>query len=598
MNKLTVLTGLFVFIVTLLPLNGLIVAQDAGETAISRFAGRGSIHSLVWSPDETVLAASSMHGVWLYDAALADVAYFEPPTAISAAGALAWPPDGTLLAAGNGIDRLRNLAVAEAATVWDMQTGDLVMELPITEEQMLQGLAWSPDGTALAGYLWDQKQNVSSVIVWDVATVTRTFTYTMSSERPLKGIAWADDGAAVLLTAWGEADQAVQITLDATGTVLDQVTAPEPLFTSPDGSLHVSIDRKDIVVTNAATGAVQHTFTLQVEQGFARWTELFWSADGQTLMGYADRIAPRIVAWDITSGDERWRVEMLRDSSPIDVVLSPSTGTLAVATMPGVLDLWDVQSGDHLATRWVDMGGIVSLDLSPDGTQLVTTNSIEPLVRVWNAQTGAGLRVLSCREDYIYSVAWSPDSAMIAGGATQHDQEGPTRIFLWDTASGLLVRTLEIEDGTSGDSIIPLRWSPDGTMLAAARQSNATARVALMVWDTATWDVVYRGEFGGIAPFDWSPDGAWLVIADSDLETYQQRMTLIHLVTGDTATFPHSLDWIFDIAWRPDPNEADPLMWTIIVHDADDNLALLMLPVGETAPDVWLGSGEVLTDET
>jgi WD40 repeat protein len=61
-----------------------------------------------------------------------------------------------------------------------------------------------------------------------------------------------------------------------------------------------------------------------------------------------------------------------------------------------------------------------------------------------------------------YSIAWSPDSAFIAGVSPKKN------ISLWTSATGTKLFSLDSQDA------LGLNWSPDGKILASRRWDGVT----------------------------------------------------------------------------------------------------------------------------
>src|SRR5262249_29462364 len=93
---------------------------------------------------------------------------------------------------------------------------------------------------------------------------------------------------------------------------------------------------------------------------------------------------------------------------------------------------------------------------SPDSKRLATLGKTEgqrPIVKVWNAQTGAVLRVLDDRQAGVLALLWSPDGKRLFTGGVNNT------IKVWDMESGgpeLLTLT-----GPSST----LLWASDGKRL-------------------------------------------------------------------------------------------------------------------------------------
>jgi WD40 repeat protein len=73
-------------------------------------------------------------------------------------------------------------------------------------------------------------------------------------------------------------------------------------------------------------------------------------------------------------------------------------------------------------------------------------------LRVWDARTGEGERVLAGHQEQVYAVAWSTDSKRLASAS----QDGTIRV--WDPDTGASVLTLT---GHAGH-VQAVAWSLDG----------------------------------------------------------------------------------------------------------------------------------------
>ena len=78
--------------------------------------------------------------------------------------------------------------------------------------------------------------------------------------------------------------------------------------------------------------------------------------------------------------------------------------------------LWDVQTGEQLATLKGHTDGVYSVAFSPDGSTLAS-GSADNTVRLWDVQTGEQLRTLEGHTDGVTSVAFSPDGSTLASGS-------------------------------------------------------------------------------------------------------------------------------------------------------------------------------------
>jgi Tol biopolymer transport system component len=114
-----------------------------------------------------------------------------------------------------------------------------------------------------------------------------------------------------------------------------------------------------------------------------------------------------------------------------------------------------------------DAGGDSHPSWSPDGTQVAFSRFEGRAEELWVVGAdGSQPRPLNQEFAAIVHVAWSPDATVIAvvGFAPRVPDIGPDRIYLVDTGSGRIVRTLEPPAGLEFAGTVS--WSPDGRSLA------------------------------------------------------------------------------------------------------------------------------------
>ena len=99
--------------------------------------------------------------------------------------------------------------------------------------------------------------------------------------------------------------------------------------------------------------------------------------------------------------------------------------------------LWDVSTGQQMATLDLEGWRVFSVAFSPDGQTLASGGSKQLLW--WDVGTRQILSILAPPEEsYIYSVAFSPDGQLLASGGTGNDLRSSAVVGgYWTTPSHL-----------------------------------------------------------------------------------------------------------------------------------------------------------------
>jgi WD40 repeat protein len=173
--------------------------------------------------------------------------------------------------------------------------------------------------------------------------------------------------------------------------------------------------------------------------------------------------------------------------------------------------VWDATTGQLVHHLRGHTAPITSVVFSPD-SQRLASGGCDHTIRLWDAHTGREVLVIDgdrwdpAREGTgtgrIYSVAFSPDGRLLAGGAEDH------HIHIWDAGSGRHLQLLP-----SHFSVWSVAFHPKGQRLASAHNDNT-----IRLWDLQTNVEVLslKGHNHSVICVAFSPNGHLLASCSPD----------------------------------------------------------------------------------
>ena len=317
--------------------------NPAGATATPTIVNASSTSSVPTpAQSPTIIPASGPIGATLFE-------YHGHP---SGAFAVAWSPDGTMIASG-GDDK--------AVQIWSALTGEtrLIYRGHIGQ---VNSVSWSPDGKLIAS------SGDGTVQVWEALTGRLIF----KNANQVFGTAWSPDGTR-LAFGNGSSFQIWNVTTGKQLASYSSVSTCCPDW-SPDGKFIGAngVDDAKKEPTLQIWDAASQRLVFSTDLPNSRRSAIAWSP-GSSRLAFAGT-SGLVASWEMPSGQHP--------------VTFPTQGLTA------------------MQTQWL------CLDWSHDGRHLAAGGSKGPM-RVWDAQTTA-VSYTSPQNVDVQALAWAPNRPVIA----------------------------------------------------------------------------------------------------------------------------------------------------------------------------------------
>ena len=438
----------------------------ADESLATTAAHAGPVTGLAVSPDGRFVATTSADKtvkVW-------EVGSRAPRATLTGHTAATWSP-----AFRPGHPHLATMGSDGSVRVWDHQAGTELAKFD-TRGRGLGAVAWSPDGALVAAATWTAEAGAgiegwvalyrfeSRELLWRVRY----------GVKPITTLAFRPDGRQLAVGTWDAWVGLFAIPGDGAVSA-DAKLAPvdgsypviQHLVYAPDGVTLAAAAKDGITRVFRSADA---TLARQVG-GHTRWVNAVAFGGAGTWMATASS-DETIRLWDAASLRPT-RVLHGHTTSVTAIAITPDASRIVSGAADGTLRWWDGALADATRTTWgtAAESSVYGLDFSRDGTRAATA-SWGGAVSLWDVTSGRRLWTTAAHERSANAVAFSPDGRRLVSGGNDG------RLQILDTADGRVVATWEaIADGR----VAGLAWSPDGRWVFAP-----SSRPGGKLWDAAT----------------------------------------------------------------------------------------------------------------
>jgi WD40 repeat protein len=443
----------------------------------------------LFSPDGTTLVLGEMNGGIRLLSLKTGLTHTTIPGPTEGNGimALAFSPDGRLLASGYGLSD-------GTIRLWDTVTGAPAGSLE-GHRGWVSKLVFAPDGRTLYSGSSDQ-----TIRVWDVVQKQEIETDRLRGHTSrLSGLALCRDGNTLVSCAF---DGSIRVWAlkskpqRGSHAVLPVRVGPYGApFTRDSRHLITASPRDPVIIWEVATakeiqrlpalGTNHHSVALSPDErllavGSLDGTIRIWDLTGQRLVkefrpqsipifglrfwDAGKTLVSHAMVWNRQIAVQRWDVASWVEipfgrmdvSDGLVMAQSPDHCLLAVPSGAGV-KLWDYATGELKAAFPSEAGAIMAA-FSTDNRLLAAAISGE--ARVWEVNSGRELAALSLHANGVISVTFSPDGQRLVTGGEVGMRLQPA-LVVWDYTIQRQLISLQSDGGFKGWT----QFSPDGNTL-------------------------------------------------------------------------------------------------------------------------------------
>jgi WD40 repeat protein/DNA-binding SARP family transcriptional activator len=432
-------------------------------------------------------------------------------SALGAPG-VSYSPDGR---------RLASIGADGFVRVWDVATGERLLELADQPGDYGVDVAYSPDGRLLATTL------LGKLIVWDVGTGEQVLKMPGTITGDVDRVDFSPDGTRLAIANLDGRPAIVDLASGAIAYTLEgHETTTEAVSYSPDGRWLATGDNNGVVmVWDNATRREVATFEHK-----GRIHAVAFSPDGQRLATAGED--GKLTVWDIP--DEKMLLSLPTSSGLYDVTFMPDGLRVAGTHQDGATTVWDATTGQLLLTFAGHGSTVISVSAAPDNRH-ITSSGYDGTLRIWDTAPGRELLTVKAHDSPGYGAVYTPDGAqLVTVGA-----DGWAR--LWDATTGAPIQTPALDSLAQLESVAV---DSNSNRIAVGGSDGRIILFDLAVNGPVMTINAHDGDVWALA---FSPDG--LRLASS---SWDETSKVWDLVTGELIAAVEERCWSMGVTFSPD----------------------------------------------